>query len=234
MSSVASLSAASEPLRSLVGDALLGVAREQRLDPGQTLFRAGDVPDRLFALADGEVVLCRVGRNGESVVLQRCRRGFIAEASVDTANYHCSAVARRQSRLLAIPLIDIREALDVDPAFRRRWLAHLSRELRRLREVVERRGLRSAAERIRHYIECEGRAGSLALDQSRRDWAEELGLTPESLYRTLAAMRRSGTLRIDGTTLSLDITVAPSGPARVSPAGAQGFQDPSSGATGLG
>ena len=37
---------------------------------------------------------------------------------------------------------------------------------------------------------------SLALPALRKDWADELGLTPEALYRTLAALQREGVVTL--------------------------------------
>jgi CRP-like cAMP-binding protein len=94
------------------------------------------------------------------------------------------------------------EALD-EPAFRISWIAHLSRELRRVRTQNERLSLHTAQERITHFIETEGEDGRVTLNQSRKQWAAELGLTHEALYRALARMAQSGVVRIDGAVLAL-------------------------------
>jgi CRP-like cAMP-binding protein len=41
------------------------------------------------------------------------------------------------------------------------------------------------------------------LTGTRRDWASELGLTHEALYRALANMQKAGELRVAGSTLTL-------------------------------
>lgn len=130
----------------------------------------------------------RRSRAGGEVILQRTRRGFFAEASLESGAYHCDAVAVQPSEVLRIPLNATRKALDDDPAFRRAWVAHLSRELRRSRAQGERLALKSARERILHYLETEGTDGRVTLTMSRKAWAAELGLTHETLYRTLARL----------------------------------------------
>lgn len=63
--------------------------------------------------------------------------------------------------------------------------------------------LKTVRGRIVHYIESEGDSGSLTMRQTKKDWAAELGLTHEALYRALAAMRRCGQLEVDDAFLTL-------------------------------
>jgi hypothetical protein len=76
-----------------------------------------------------------------------------------------------------------------------------------LRSQCERLSLNSAAERIEHYIESEGKDGRLVLKRTRKAWAAELGLTHEALYRALAALQRSGRLSAAEKNGSLFLTV---------------------------
>lgn len=164
------------------------------------LFRSGDRPAAMHFVLSGEIRLLRYSKAGGETVLQRARRGFLAEASLDQGAYHCHAVAAVASEVLAIPLRSFDEALAV-PAFQRTWARHLARELRRSRAQVERLSLKTARDRIVHFIETEGEGGVVALQQSKKDWAAELGLTHEALYRALARMMRQGLLAIDGAML---------------------------------
>lgn len=165
------------------------------------VFRNGDRPAAMFFILSGVVQLVRRSMGGDAIVLQRSSRGFLAEASLDQSAYHCDAMVVAPSRMLAIPLRSFRAALE-DKGFRQGWMSHLARELRRVRAQAERLCLRSAQERILHYIEVEGTGGSVVLDRSKKDWASELGISHEALYRTLARMERGGVIRIDGMIVS--------------------------------
>jgi len=165
------------------------------LPAGGTLFRTGARPARIFWVLDGDVRLVRRSRNGAEVVLQRASSGFVAEASLDSPAYHCDAIAAQPSRLLAFPIGAFRKALADDEQFRAFWMRRLAREVRTLRSQCERLALRSAADRIEHYVESEGKNGRLELARTRKAWAGELGLSHEALYRALAELQRSG--RID-------------------------------------
>lgn len=159
---------------------------------GQSVFRAGTRPRRIFWVLDGEVRLLRRSRNGAEIVLQRAASGFVAEASLNSPLYHCDAVAAVSSKLLAFPVDRFRQTLADDENFRDFWIRRLAHEVHALRSQSERLALRSAAERIEHYIESEGRNGRLELVTTRKAWAAELGLTHEALYRALAGMQRAG------------------------------------------
>ena len=112
-------------------------------------------------------------------------------ASLDQTAYHCDAVAVAQTEVLLISRRAFIDALGEED-FRMKWIALLSRELRRVRALSQRLSLRSAQARIVHYIEAEGEHGRLLLSQTKKDWAAELGLTHESLYRTLGKLERDG------------------------------------------
>lgn len=165
---------------------------------GQTLFRAGSRPLAIYYVLDGEVRLVRRSASGGESILQRTRRGPLAEASLYSPRYHCDAVVCSSARLLRFPRPLFLQTIDADPLFRTAWITHLASEVRRARAQSERLSLKKAVDRVLHYIECEGRDGVLRLEQTRKDWAAELGLSHEALYRTLAALQREGSLHIDG------------------------------------
>lgn len=191
------------PELSFLTQPLRASATQQAVVKGEVVFRLGAHPQAVYFLLAGEVRLVRRSHAGGEVILQRVRRGFFAEASLESGNYHCDAVAAQPSELLRIPLRLAREALEGDPAFRRAWIAHLSRALRRSRAQCERLALKSAPERILHYLESEGNNGVVTLTMSRKVWAAELGLTHETLYRTLARLEAEGRVIRCGSELRL-------------------------------
>lgn len=179
------------------------VARVRRFAVEETLYRQGERPTAALYVLDGEVRLVRPSTGGGEVVVQRSRAGFIAEASLDAEGYHCDVVAAADGRLLQFPLAAFRAALDREPVFNRAWRALLAGEVRTLRARCERLSLNGAAERVMHCIETEGVDGVLTLTESRKAWAAELGLTHETLYRTLHRLQRDGVLVLDGRSIAL-------------------------------
>jgi len=175
---------------------LRDAAREIRARAGETLFRLGSRPRLMLFVIGGEVRLVRRTARGADVVLQRARSGFVAEASLESPRYHCDIEAVTASRLLGFPRELFREVLGQDAGFRDFWMRRLAAEVRKLRAQCERLSLRSAADRIAHYIEAEGRDGRLELRQTKKAWAAELGLTHEALYRALADLKRAGRIAV--------------------------------------
>lgn len=190
------------PLLAALPEPARRLTRSLEIQHQSTVFGRGDRPQAMFFVLSGEVRLLRRSRSGGEIVLQRTRRGFLAEASLDQPTYHCDAVAVEPTRLLAIQRKAFTDALAVG-GFRDRWIAHLARELRKVRAHTERLSLKTARERIVHFIETEGEAGVVDLNQSKKDWAAELGLTHEALYRTLAKMQERGELTLEQSRLTL-------------------------------
>ena len=92
--------------------------------------------------------------------------------------------------LAATPLLDVHHP-DIEALVARRGWRTLS--------------LRSAEERIRHLLLSEGRGlrCELEITGSLKDLARRLGLTHESLYRTLARMQKDGVIAREGLRLRL-------------------------------
>ncbi len=187
----------SQPNLAPVPNTLKEVAKYREIKAGEIVFRLGARPRNIFYVIAGEVQLRRRARNGQEIILQRSCEGFIAEASLDVQAYHCDAVAPVAGAVWCFPIQKFKATLTDDITFHQTWSTHLAREVRKLRAQCERLNLNTAAERIIHYIEAEGVNSSITLNQPRRAWATELGLTHEALYRTLRRLQAEGTLNID-------------------------------------
>jgi len=179
-------------------------ARLREFLKGAQVFRQGDVARAVFYVVDGEVQLCRFGRRGERIIVHRARAGeYFAEASLESKRYHCDAIVMKPARLLEVPAARFRYVLRSDPDFAQRWSALLSRQLQIVRARAERMSLVGAAERVRHYLATAGSGPRLEVELrgSIKDLAAELGLTHETLYRTLARMQKSGEIEREGSRL---------------------------------
>lgn len=186
--------------------ALLPRATRVSYEAGAHVFRRDTSAHSVYFLEEGAVRLLRFGRAGEEVALHDARAGeFFAEASLDSARYHCDAVATMPSTLLRIPSEALRGLLEADSAFVMQWVSLLARQLRGVRTRVERLSLKGAAERVHHLLVSEGRGarGEVVLPGTLKDLARDLGLSHEVLYRTLAALEREGVIERRGTTLRL-------------------------------
>lgn len=192
-----------QELHDLLPRELAGSCTEHSHPRGTLLFKAGAVPQRMFYVVSGEVVLERPGLQGAAVILQRTRRGFVGEASLKSSRYHCDGQVVASARIIQIPIREVRKAMDIDPAFAGRWIGMLNREVKRLRLQCERLSLTRVQDRVVHLLETEGTGGRYPIGAGVKSLAAELGVTHEALYRCVALMEKRGMLRRMGGDLCL-------------------------------
>ena len=190
-------------LNALLPATFLARCEGARFPKNDRIFQTGRKPEWMFYVVSGEVTLERTGLQGEPVVLQRTRQGFVSEASLKSAKYHCDALAIADTTVVKIPIEDLSAELDRDPAFASRWIGMLNGEVRRLRMHCERLSMKSVKDRVLHLINTEGKNGAYTAATGLKSLAGELGVTHEALYRTLAALEKSRVIRRDDGILSL-------------------------------
>jgi CRP-like cAMP-binding protein len=181
-------------------------ASERKLKPGEALFRLGDKTTGFFEVIAGRVRLARVDRAGHEIVLHVAGPGeTIAEASLFSPAYHCDAIAGSDAAVRVYPKPVVLAAFERDPKAAQAFTAMLARQVMNLRTRIEQRNIRSARERVRHYLTlntgADGR--TVTLRGTLKDLAAELGLTHEALYRTLAALARAGEIKRNKAKITL-------------------------------
>ncbi len=184
---------------------LHSMARARQFAAGQVVFHVGDRAEAVYRVVQGEVQLYRYDVEGQKILLHRAMSGdFFAEASLNTPRYHCTAVCPKASEVTLFDSARIRDLLSSNADFAAYWVNHLSTELRRQRASVERLSLKTAAQRVVHFLMTEGEpAGELMLNGTISDLAAMLGLSREALYRTLSKMKKQGRLQQQGHYLKL-------------------------------
>lgn len=191
------------PLKSLLSEAVHALCTLKHLKKGTLLFKTGKKPEWMYFVLSGEVTLERLSQNGDSVVLQRTRHGFVSEASLQSPKYHCDAVVVANSEIIQIPIQTLADALSTDPAFAGRWINMLNQEVKRLRLQCERLSMKSVKDKVLHLINTEGQNGKYQVSTGLKSLAGELGITHEAMYRTLAALEKSKTIRREDGLLAL-------------------------------
>jgi CRP-like cAMP-binding protein len=185
--------------------ALLQSSRRFELLAGQHLFARGAPVEYLHWVLRGELYAVRTTPSGQEAVMMRGHAGeFFAEAALFAPLYTCDAIARKPAVLIGIPVANLRQTLLTDSAFSNAFLSTVVMGLRRQCSRVERLRLRGASERIEHFLSCEvGPDGWSDLGRPLSEWALDLGLEPETLYRTLRALELKGTLQRKGRRMRL-------------------------------
>ena len=99
----------------------------------------------------------------------------------------------------------LRDALRKRPDLAAEFMTLQADRYNWLRVSMELRSIRSARQRILQYIQIFAPPGSstVTLDRTLKNVADDLGLTPEAFYRTLAQLIQDGIVRRTKTTLGL-------------------------------
>lgn len=167
------------------------------LAAGQTLFRQSDRALSIFVVDVGRLRLERLTPQGRTTVFQVTRAGeTFAESALFVDAYGCDAVAEERSRVLAYPKQFLREALREYPDLAENLLERLVKKSQLLKNQLELRSIRSARDRVMHYIlsEVQPDETTIHFDRPLKDVAGDIGLTPEVFYRTLARLEKEGAI----------------------------------------
>ena len=186
------------PAKDWLPAAVRSAAVDRKLKAGEPLFHLGDKTSGLYEVVSGRVRMTRVDRTGHETVLYESGAGeTFAEASLFSPAYHCDAIASTDAVVRVYPKSAVLDAFAKDPKAVQAFTATLAHQVMGLRTRLEQRNIRSARERLRHYLAlnvgADGR--TVTLRGTVKDLAAELGLTHEALYRTLAALERAGAIR---------------------------------------
>ena len=177
-----------------------------RFSRGATISRQGDRATALFLIETGRVRLARVLADGTPLILHVAQAGeSFAEASLSAAHYHCDAIAETDAAVLALPKADLLSALAADPAECLALTLTLAAQVRDLRARLELRNIRSASTRVLAWLRlhASGNPPSVPMHRSWTQVADELGLTREAVYRTLATLERQGRISRDAGVVRL-------------------------------
>ncbi len=186
------------PVKDWLPAAVRSAAVERKLKSGEPLFHLGDKTVGLYEVIAGRVRLTRVDRSGREIILYVAGAGeTIAEASLFSPAYHCDAIAGSDAVVRVYPKAAVLAAFAKDRKAAQAFTATLAHQVMGLRTRLAQRNIRSARERVRHFLalntSADGR--TVELRGTVKDLAEEIGLTHEALYRTLAALESAGEIK---------------------------------------
>ncbi|HJS85872.1 MAG TPA: helix-turn-helix domain-containing protein [Acetobacteraceae bacterium] len=186
---------------SAIGEAdlqrLSAVAMPSRADVGQTFINEGDLASSFFNVTEGTARLFTLMPDGRRQITGFAGRGdFLGLAAWET--YAFSAEAIEPVRYCRFSRQHIRDLLDDFPAFEKRLLAIASHELAAAQQQMLLLGRKTARERVATFLlarsldaaPCAAPVRHLRLPMTRGDIADYLGLTIETVSRTLTRLKR--------------------------------------------
>jgi CRP/FNR family transcriptional regulator len=169
--------------------------------PRETVYLEEDPADYVFLVRTGTVKTCKFLPDGRRQVTGFLFRGDIFGLHFN-GTYVYSAEAVTETIVEGLSRRRLEAAFDRDPALQRKFLATLSDELVAAQEKMLLLGRRSAEEKLAWFLlMLAERYAALAGDDIIRipmcgaDIADYLGLTAETVSRTLSHFKRQGLVR---------------------------------------
>jgi CRP/FNR family transcriptional regulator, transcriptional activator FtrB len=189
-------------------DSLMQPAYLQNFPAQLDLIAEGEPADFLHIVIDGCVELYARANGRESTMgMVRPVGTFILAAVLKDAVYLMSARTCQKSKILLIPVEDVRRAFQADEAFARAIVLELASCYRNVVKEHKDIKLRTAVERLANrlirYNVDQGETGALVLPYDKRTMASLLGMTPENLSRAFNTLKPYG-VDVDGATIRLN------------------------------
>ncbi|MCZ8184030.1 MAG: Crp/Fnr family transcriptional regulator [Beijerinckiaceae bacterium] len=177
-------------IMSLLATSLFGAgSTRQKLAAGEPLFRTDQTVQRLYLVVRGQIALERISLEGRRLVLQRARIGdIVAEASMFAAAYHCDATALAESEVASFPIDRFKAMSQADPQIMEELARHLAVQVQKTRTRAEILSLHKVSDRLDAWLFLH--EGAMPAKGHWLALAEEIGVSPEALYRELGRRRR--------------------------------------------
>jgi CRP/FNR family transcriptional regulator len=194
-----------------IHDPLSG-ATTRRLEAREHVFCEADPRTHVFKVEEGTVILYKVLPDGRRQVIGFACPGDLIGlgASGDDHLFNAQATSDGKVRCLSAPALE--EAASRDPALALKLYNAISLELSAARNLLISIGQHSALERVASFLltllrraaPAEGDGGTIHLPMRRADIADFLGLTIETVSRTLTKLRTMGVIEIaNGTEVNV-------------------------------
>jgi CRP/FNR family transcriptional regulator len=179
---------------------LLPVSAVQVHRPGDVLFSEGDRADAVYEVLSGMVRLYKLLPDGRRQVTGFLTAGqLLGLAPEGTCVFTADAVT--EISVCCYPRAAFERLIDEVPGFARRLLAVTSHELRAAQDQMVLLGRKTAAEKLASFlllmgVRQSGRPDEIDIPMTRGDIADYLGLTVETVSRTMTRLRQDGLIAL--------------------------------------
>ncbi|MEI9887776.1 MAG: cyclic nucleotide-binding domain-containing protein [Rhizomicrobium sp.] len=169
----------------------------------ETIVQEGDPAHHVFQLVSGTVRLCRHTSDGRRHISDFALPGDLFGVFGGSVQAF-TAEAVGDVKLISYPRAHIDRLAEREPRFRANILTHLSAHLLASQAHTFVLGCQCAKERLASFLirlsERTGaiETGRLELAMSRQDIADHLGLTIETVCRTVTSLKKAGVLGLPG------------------------------------
>ncbi|MCA0892752.1 fumarate/nitrate reduction transcriptional regulator Fnr [Microbulbifer agarilyticus] len=189
------------------------VTRKKRVvRAGETLFRAGDPFDSLYAIRSGSFKSAVIGADGDTQVTHFALPGELLGLDAYSGGMHPGyAEALEESSVCVLPFTQLEGLAQQVPALQKQIYSIFSEELKQENEALLLLGKRSADSRLAallvnissRYSRRGYSASEFVLSMQRIDIANYLGLTAETVSRLLSRFQKQDLIRVQGRSVTI-------------------------------
>lgn len=190
---------------------LYALSTEITYPAGHQLFNKGDNAETMYLVERGKVSLYRLMPNGDEKLFKVFLPGeLIAEMAMfmEPRQYPMSARVDQDSVLLAFKCQDILDMVSNSPELSLKLLGHMSNRIAQLMNTVNILTQVNANQRLVMkladlYRAQAGKEGKVTLPVTKKLFATQLGMTPETLSRALKKLKQDGYIEESGNHITL-------------------------------
>jgi CRP/FNR family nitrogen fixation transcriptional regulator len=175
---------------------------------GQELYAAGERAEFCYRIVSGSVRMVGLDADGRRQIAEFLLPGdLVGFDSLDT--HHLTAEALVDTVVVRYPLRAVEALAERDGALARRLSDLTKRNLRRAHQRMFLLGRKSAVERLAAFLlemaerMSSSSSGAIILPMTRADIADHLGLTIETVSRTITQLRREGAITPAGAVIEV-------------------------------
>lgn len=177
-----------------------------------SLFEVGDSVNSLYFICSGSVKTWNTNIGGEEHVIRFYFPGdIIGLGSINHSMYDYAATTLETTSICEISLSEFKKLATQIPNLNRRLIEAMSWEITHGNHLAQVRGRTRAGSRLAYFLTFlakkfakNGYSGKdFALTMKRREIADHLGLTIETVSRTLTQFQKEGLLKVEGKLISI-------------------------------
>lgn len=171
---------------------------ERHFQPKQTVLLHGAPADAIFLVTSGTIRCCTIGPDGSRQIFSFATKGAFVGIS-DFAKWHFTAEAVDHVIVKVVPRSALEHELSQNIPLRQEIRAHICHLLeqreQQLLSVINIKATERLFQFLTDFAKSRPKSDHIALPMCRRDIADHLGLSVETISRALGELKRAG--RVD-------------------------------------
>jgi CRP/FNR family transcriptional regulator len=188
---------------------LAAIAQEKQFNRGETVFLEGSPSSGFYVVAQGQVKIIKMALDGREQIIYALGAGepFGLAPIFHGQHFPASAVCMIASTVYFFKKQDVIALIAAHPDLALAVIALLSLRLRRFATKIESLSLKEVPMRLATHLvylaEEQGKSEQVTLDMPKKQLANLLGTSAETLSRIFAEMSAAGLIRVDGKKVAL-------------------------------